>query len=239
MKSIITAGYPSLRVSVWGIKSMDEIIKINHLLLIAFFAAFTSACSESSADKMVAGEFADDANQDEDIRMPMGFFRTCAASNCSDFDVVEGEKTEKDAASWHPREKGIRLVGDPVIVSSSDEYAAHPEALWHCYDIFVLGGWDDSVEMKVRVEGEYGIFGISHNEDSDDLEESPAAGETFTLVRKIRDNSWTPWRLSVRTLKERGKITFSLEKEGEGDARFYYIEISGGEDCTESAVELD
>ena len=170
----------------------------------------------------------------------MGFFRECAASNCNDFDMVEGEWTDKDAASWHPRAEGFRFVGDPVVISVSDDFAAHPDADWNCYNIYILGGWDDSVALKLSVKGEYGVFGINDSyETRNEIEESDATGETFSLVQEIKSNAWDPFELSVRTLAERGQVTFLLEKEGEGDARFYYIEISGSEYCMHDAVELD
>ena len=169
--------------------------------------------------------------------VPTDLFVPCSVSEC-EFDIVEGEYVA-NVATWHPNDSGFGLAGNPAVISFVDEYAGHPESETQCYRLYIQGAWDDSVSVSVYLEAEYGIFGISPNDEDSDLDPARIPEGIFELREEVDSAPWEPWILDVWTLKYRGEITFSIETRGDGNARFYYIELSGNDNCDDTAVRLD
>ncbi|MBN2715837.1 MAG: hypothetical protein JXX14_08275 [Deltaproteobacteria bacterium] len=202
------------------------------------FLSMLSACSVSSSDKAVPAASGDDYSEDADNRwVPTDIYFKCSPFDC-DFTTIEGDY-KTGVATWHPADSGFALVGDWAVMTVSDEYAAHPESETECYEIYVQGAWDDSVSVEVKVDAEYGVFGLSPNEDETDTALYDLPDGSFSMTTAVESNAFEPWTMNIRTLKVRGKIVFSIEKRGEGDATFYFVEISGDEDCAGDAVTLD
>ncbi|MBN2529937.1 MAG: hypothetical protein JXR76_26340 [Deltaproteobacteria bacterium] len=224
-----------------GIDAMLSEIKAKWTLLFIISVQILSCAAESNSDAMRA-EAADDSESKNDdgvgySAVPMDFNVMCTANDC-DFEVLEGEM-ETNAASWHPADEGIRLTGDIAVLSTDDEFAGHPDQNLACYRIKLLGAWDKTVQMHFEVNGDYGVYGMTSDEDPSDeaLQNLPEGHFKFKHV--VNSAPWKTWSMEVQTLKNRGQMTFAIRKTGKGDARFYYIELSGETYCTDNAEELD
>ena len=169
---------------------------------------------------------------------PSDFFEQCTDAVC-DFNMFEGDRIEKGIGTWHPKDSGFRLVGDPVVVSVTDRYAAHPDVPVACYNITVLGSWQPDVQLSLEVFGTYGIDGLSWEEEHDT---EPLVSEfegEFLWRKRLPPGDWETMQYTVRTLKHRGTMVFTIRKEGAGEARFYLLEVDGQGTCPEDAVEVD
>jgi hypothetical protein len=208
-------------------------------MLILLVGGVLGACTAGSTDKALAvgGDVDSGTMDDANGGMSLDFSMSCTAEDCRNL-VLEGA-VESGVPTWHRRAEGVALVGDRVVMQSVDDFAAHPDRDVNCYLIRLMGAWDSSVTLRVRIEGEYGLFGIAEYEDPMDeaLQNIPEGDFEFTEV--VNGGDWKPWEMLVRAIKVRGQMTFRIEKEGEGDARFLYIQISGEADCDDGAVEVD
>jgi hypothetical protein len=170
---------------------------------------------------------------------PLDFYRQCTDVEC-DFRMFEGEKMLRGLSTWHPRDTGFSFVGDPVLISVTDEFAAHPDVPVVCYSVSLLGYWDADARIFLAVKGEYGIFGLTQAEsESETLPVSDVASQAFLFEKRIMNGNWKPFDITLRTLKHRGRLDFSIRKEGSGQAVFYSIEVDGEMDCPANAEEVD
>ena len=170
---------------------------------------------------------------------PLDFYQQCTDVEC-DFRMFEGEKMLRGLSTWHPRDTGFSFVGDPVRISVEDEFAAHPDVPIACYSISLLGHWDEDARIFLEVTGEYGIFGLTQAEsESETLPVSDVAPQTFVFEKRIINGNWKPFDITLRTLKHRGRLDFSIRKEGSGQVVFYSIEVDGERKCPANAEEVD
>lgn len=213
--------------------------KALRMLILLVGGLLGGACTTQSADKALAGGDDGDSELSEDDNggMSLDFSMSCTAEDCRNL-VLEGA-VESGVPTWHRRAEGVALVGDRVVMQSIDDFAAHPDRDVNCYLIRLMGVWDSGVTLRVRIEGEYGIFGVAEYEDPVEVAQQEIPEGHFEFTEAVNAAPWKPWEMLVRAIKVRGQMIFRIEKEGEGDARFLYLQISGEEYCDDSAVEVD
>lgn len=214
-------------------------MQLKYLIINSLLIVFLSACADQSG----MSSLANDETASADMGIPSGFNMSCSNVDCQ-FRRFGGEKILYGVPTWHRNDMGISLVGDPIMVSAVDEFAAHPEVPVACYTIRALGAWDENVNVQLVVEGQYGVYGMSYDEseDTDLVSEHEAANEDALVFPYRKSLSNLPWKMfetSVKTLKQRGKLTFSLEKTGPGEAVFYFIEVMGNYECNGTELEID
>lgn len=215
------------------------LFKSMNIFTILFFL-FVSSCaaSDNLSESKSNEDDEDSAMNGDDWGTPLDFHEQCSDAVC-DFRMDEGDRLSHGMGTWHLGDTGIGLEGAEVVISVTDEFAAHPEVPVECYEIRILGNWDEDVEVYFEMLGEYGIFGRSVSERQTDVElVSDYEGE-FEYSKRLPHGDWKLHTMEVRTLAHRGGIKFSIRKVGAGDARFYYIDINGKYLCSDNAIVLD
>ncbi|MBN2715836.1 MAG: hypothetical protein JXX14_08270 [Deltaproteobacteria bacterium] len=205
-------------------------------LFVACAAESQMSGSEDRDSNLGADE--DTASKNDSGYTPSDFYRQCTDSICQ-FKMIEGERWEPGVATWHPADTGFSLIGNPAVVTVVDSYAAHPAVPVACYTVTVLGNWDDDVQLFFDVTGQYGIFGMTPEEEmADPLPVSLFEGE-FEWTRRLSANHWKPVTLTIRAPKHRGQMNFSFRKEGDGYVLFYLLEVNGQPLCPADAIVVD
>ena len=197
-------------------------------------------CGEQNS---YANDVADDSDEVTDSSVdygytPLDFYQQCTDIDC-DFRMYEGEKRVLGIGTWHPKDTGFSFIGDPVLISVTDDYAAHPDVPVRCYTVSVLGYWEDDVQVSLEVAGEYGIFGMTREETESDVPPVSEFEGEFLFTKPLLNGNWNPFEISIRTLKHRGKLDFSIRTEGTGTAVFYLIEVDGQTECPAAAQVVD
>ncbi len=215
-------------------------IAVMKILLIVSVCIGLIGCAASTN----SADADDDSNRDADSASewgytPLDFYRQCSDVEC-DFRMFEGEKMLRGLSTWHPRDTGFSFVGDPVLISVTDEFAAHPDVPIACYSVSLLGYWDEDARIFLEVKGEYGIFGLTQSEsESETLPVSDVEPQAFLFEKRIINGNWKPFDITLRTLNHRGRLDFSIRKEGSGQAVFYSIEVDGERECPANAEQVD
>ncbi|MBN2341478.1 MAG: hypothetical protein JXX29_22775 [Deltaproteobacteria bacterium] len=207
------------------------------VLVVALAAFVATACSEDGNELYAA---ASDGDADGDgFYTPTDFYRQCTDARC-ELNLTEGERIVQDVPTWHDVDTGFRLDGDPAVISTIDEYAAHPEVPVQCYVIQILGRWGTDVSVTFEASGEYGVFGMSAREEYESYVDPSTIfeGESF-FSKPLPHNDWQLQTFELKTLSHRGQLEFSLRKSGAGEALFYFVEIDGNNDCSEKAIAVD
>ena len=217
---------------------------LKRLCLIVLLCFLLPVCSQSQDGASPQKNNGQEEDSGVGFGIPMDFYRQCTGRIC-EFDLYRGEKGyEFSASTWHPRDTGILINGDEVVIGACDENVTHPDVPISCFAISVLGHWDENVQMALEVRGEYGSFGFGSCETDaalDGFEESETQSSDFVWRLPLQNRNWEPEHFIVRSLKQQGLMRFLLYKTKPGDAVFYYVKVEGlsAEECPANAIEVD
>jgi len=197
-----------------------------------FFFVWSAGCADMAADAS-----RDEADAGADFNgLPVDFNASCGDVEC-DFLLVEGDRIVHGVPTWHPRDTGISLEGDPVVIRVTDAYAAHPLVEVDCYRLRVLGWWEEDVALYV----DFRITYVEEQGDSDSLDTElpvPTGGVVSDSVR-LTNRNWHLVDFAVKEPAGRAFMSFSVRKEGPGQAVLYYVEVDGMAECAGDERRID
>ncbi|MBN2341479.1 MAG: hypothetical protein JXX29_22780 [Deltaproteobacteria bacterium] len=212
----------------------------NRMKIFAFvFVAIAVSCSAEMADGTVALDSLDTDMEDDRHYTPTDFFKQCTGDACG-FLREPTEALRQGVPTWHAGDSGFTLKGVPAALVAVDEFAAHPDVPVQCYQIQILGKWDATAGISIEMTGTYGVFGVTESEfiHPESLPTDLPDGE-HVLTVPLSDSDWGLQQFEIHTLAYRGKLEFSLKKEGEGEALFYLLQVDGRNRCSSEALEVD
>jgi hypothetical protein len=209
------------------------------IFLVALSIGTVSSCSENSDS--LPGEGITDSNGDRNY-LPLDFFAQCSDERC-DFSMYEGERIEHGIATWHKNDTGIEMVGDKVMIAVEDGFAGHEDVSVKCYQITMLGGWDDDVIMSVDVKfWELDPAKVTITDEDlyyAELDESMVVSHENKIHQEIKQRDWELFTMEVKSPAVRGLLRFDILKEGAGQSVLYFAKIEGEHVCSGDELEFD
>ncbi|MBN2801474.1 MAG: hypothetical protein JXR91_00115 [Deltaproteobacteria bacterium] len=232
---------------------IKQILKSRVIILFFLFVSifqYTGCASDAGSLSPTKNDMAMDTN----AGLPVDFYSQCRDVRC-DFKMMEGDEIEHGVATWHPNDTGINLIGKKVVLSSTDEWAGSPDVPVNCYQISVLGYWDNDVTLSAQIDITY----LEEDTDFKDTNSDSLAMDTssyespwerhnslipvntsFKYIKEFKDGDWNLFKFNVMAPRQESFMTFSLIKEGDEDAILYFIEVDGMFNCDDiETVEVD
>ncbi len=242
-------------------------IKTTGFILFLTIISSIQGCAADQTDSMGAGGVGDDSasNDSKDINeIPVDYYVQCRDIRC-DFtmdekDIMDSDIIKHGIATWHPHDTGIKLEGDSLEIHATDTWAGSSLVPVNCYKFKILGYWDKNVDLDLKVTVNYLI---EPPEDSDDNIDSDSSSDSdgydddyqspvdrhnslvpgkdkFIYKKKLTKHNWTLKELTFKAPSKESIMTFTIKKEGKGDAVLYFVEIDGNINCNKSdMIQID
>ena len=207
-----------------------------NICIICIFLAMFFVIGACSADSMDSPSAAADFES-----VPIDFHAQCRDVRC-DF-LLRGEEgdVEHGVPTWHPFDTGVGLVGEHVEIFTVDEWTGHPRYDVACYEVRLLGVWDDDVDIYLDLK-RYPLGEVAPA-DTDGTEYLPAeyvlTGEEYARTVTVPHGDWDLYTVRIRGAAVRSWMEFTLRKEGVGDAVLYYVEVDGDVTCEGGEIGID
>ncbi len=147
-----------------------------------------------------------------DVLENASFDLWCGESLCD--WTVDGDVER--VPTWHEKDYGISLVGDPVTLSQLGVLGSDPP---ECFQFDLLVQKDDDAELSLVMDFE--------DDGTDEYKQPIPAGD------------WSPVQFAIKPPTSYSAVRFKVEKKGSGGAVLARIRIRAGGKCLGDPIELN